>query len=136
MDGSGSGSKMLLGPLARAAGFVAARHRQRPEDGVVEVPVHATCSPCCALLYDELPADCTETLAVLAEVGNMWCAPRLTYFAVDALTACMGFFDVFDLAGDWPEVRPLLRYHAIEFLPCLAKDPRVAELADILWTCT
>lgn len=133
-----SGTKVLIAPLARAAGFLAAHHRQGAGD-VVAVPLQAKLVPCLikALLYDELPCggDDPEVLAALAELANMWCAPRLAYLAVDALTRCIGFYDVYDIAAGWPATHELLRYHAIEFFPCLAKDDRVQELADILWTC-
>ena len=124
----------LLAPLARAASFIAAHSRQA--DGKpVEVPVNADALPSVlkALLYDDIP--CTDTLLLvsMAELANMWCAPRLLYLTVDALITCMGFYQLHAIAGEWPAVHQLLRYHAIEFLPCLARHENVCDLQTLLW---
>ena len=125
---------VLLAPLARAASYIAAHDRQ-VVGHTIEVAAEAKLLPKLlrALLYDELPTEDTLSLVAIAELANMWCAPRLQFLAVDALIPCMGFYELFAIVGQWPDVQDLLRYHAIEFLPCLAKHEKVHDLRALLW---
>jgi len=123
-----------LAPLARTAGFIAAHTRSAPA-APIQVPLIAPYMVALmrALLYDEMPVD-DDALLALAAVAHMWCAPRLAHSCVSVLLySGYDFYRTIDLAGTWPEVQELLRYHALERLSSLVVHDRAAELADIAW---
>lgn len=128
---------LLLAPVARAAAYIAAHVRQHPNQDIA-VPIRSKyMEPFLrALLYDDIPHDDALALAVLAEIANMWCAPRLLHLCIEVLTTLIPFWDLFNLAGNWPQAQEQMRYLAMEYLPDIAQDTRITELSDILWTCT
>lgn len=130
VDSAGQTCTGLLAPLARAAEFIAAHARhehalplQVPLDGRLVLR---------ALCYDELPED-TASLTALAELGNMWCAPRLVYHCIHQLVQRVSFWLLMDLAGQWTQARSLMRYYALKRLTTLARHERAPELAEMLW---
>lgn len=133
VDAAGETCTGLLGPLARASAFIEARARHPGPHSPLSVPLAGE-TVLRALCYDELPED-TESLVVLAELGNMWCAPALVHHCITRLVQRASFWVVMDLAGQWEQARGLLCYHALERLVTLAKHERAPELADMLWTC-
>lgn len=126
---------VLLAPVARAVPFIDAYARN---DGgsTLQVPLQAKYLPMLvrALYYDDMPDDC-EALRILAQLGHMWCAPRLVYRCVDTLALYTDFWQIVDLAADWPEVKELLRFFALDAFVDLAQADRAHELNDFIWTC-
>lgn len=126
---------VLLAPIARAAPFVDACARN---DGAhtLQVPLRETHLPALvrALYYDKMSDD-RDTLHALAELGHMWCAPRLVHRCIDTLAIFTDFWEIADLAGDWPEVKELLRFFALDAFADLAQSDRAHELNDFIWTC-
>ena len=126
---------VLAAPLARAAPYVAAHLRQSSSDEIL-VPLRSDQieSFFRALVYDDIPDENIETLRSFAIVANMWCAQRLTHKCVAVLAKCLPFWELYELVADWQDVRDLLRFWALEYLPDLAKEDKITELDDILWT--
>jgi hypothetical protein len=111
VSADGEAHVTLLAPIARAAGFVSAHARSEP-GAPIKVPLTGakTVELLNALMYDEYPTD-NDSLTALATVANMWCAPTVVHHCIDRLARDGDIYGTVELAGDWPAVAGLLRYH-------------------------
>lgn len=120
--------QILMGPLARAAQYF--RRDTLPASTMTVPYSKETVAAFRDLVYYDTLAE-PKLAAKVAQLADMLCATRAAHKAIHEL-ALQHFWQAYDVAKDWPYVRPVLREHAIAQAHVLVRGNRALEIADLI----